>query len=186
MSIRVLPLSYTDADQLVLDNEMNKTQQAKVDLIESSLQDRGGSLNYISRLFYFEKADIIAVIEEHMKYIRFYDGAELHELHELKLAAATIGSVEFVVDHGCFVVTGNDKFIYFYEQGKFSLQRRFQMPETQTHLSYCHSTDTLYTGGLSGRIYAWDMSKVYSDYFMEQIKYKKETYKMVLVDDFPK
>lgn len=163
---------------------MNRPDPIKAELVEKKYSESIMS-GYVSNIIYFEKPDIIAAIEEHLKSIKFLDGLEFNELSEVKITGATVGSVEYIQDHHCFAVTGSDKFIYFYDQTKFSLQRRFQMPETQNFLTYYAATDTLFTANVAGKIYAWNMEKIYGDYFMDQIKQKKETYRMVLVEDFP-
>lgn len=43
----------------------------------------------------------------------------------------------------------------------------------------------LLTGTFDGYIYAWNVDKILSEEFAENIKMKTETYKMVLMPGFP-
>jgi WD40 repeat protein len=73
-------------------------------------------------------------------------------------------AIEFIPDRKAVAVSLADREILFYDAGnQFKLMaKRLNVPSTQKCLAYIQRKQCLFSAGIDGAIFAWDMNKLFS------------------------
>ena len=100
--------------------------------------------------------------------VRIYDAAKMR--HNPRDFNATIKcpskilAIEFIPDRKAIAVSLSDRSILFYDAGNnFKLMhKRLNVPSTQKCLAYVLRKQTLFSAGIDGAIFAWNLNKLFS------------------------
>lgn len=131
----------------------------------------------IEKIFYFEEIDKVLLYAQGQEIIRIYDASKMRQ--DAKDATITCPSkilaIEYIPDKKAIAVSLSDRSILFYDaSNKFKImQKRLNVPSTQKCLAYIKRKSCLFSAGIDGAIFAWDLTKLFS---LEQSRHDSYSY----------
>ncbi len=158
---------------------------------ESDIQDVTTHNNYIERIFYFQQIDKVILYEQNMKFLRIYNGETMKNELDIPCPGAIL-AIEFLPDKNAICVSLSDRTILFFDAGSqnYKIIRKIHVPSTQKCLCYVRRKHVLFSAGIDGAIFAWNMEKIFSNDFVDneaqREKEKKEfEYTMYIAERTP-
>lgn len=121
----------------------------------------------IEKIFYFEEIDKVLLYAQGQEIIRIYDASKMKQ--DVKDATITCPSkilaIEYIPDKKAIAVSLSDRSILFYDaSNKFKImQKRLNVPSTQKCLAYIQRKSCLFSAGIDGAIFAWNLTKLFSN-----------------------
>ncbi len=117
-----------------------------------------------------------------MKVLRVYNAKTMNPESNNKnnkdgiVCSSVILAIEFIPDRNSVAVSLSDRTIAFYDFGGSArkFDRKLHVPSTQKCLTYVERRKTLFSAGVDGAIFAWDLSKLFSNEFNEAQIAKRE------------
>ena len=77
-------------------------------------------------------------------------------------------AIEFISDRNAIAISLADLTIRFYEVQNYRFSRTLHVPSTQKCLAYVRRKKVLFSGGVQGAIFAWDIDKLFEkDYVLQ-------------------
>ena len=130
----------------------------------------GVKLNgYIEKIYYFQQIDKVILFEQNGRLIKIYDAQKMW--HETDITVTgTILAIEFISDRNAIAISLADLTIRFYEvqNANYRFLRTLHVPSTQKCLAYVRRKKVLFSGGVQGAIFAWDIDKLFEkDYVLQ-------------------
>jgi len=99
--------------------------------------------------------------------IRVYDAAKMQQdSKESKIECPSrILSIEFIPDRKAIAVSLSDRTILFYDASNNfkQLPKRLNVPSTQKCMAYIERKRCLFSAGIDGAIFAWNLEKLFSN-----------------------
>jgi hypothetical protein len=135
---------------------------------ESDIQDVTTHNNYIERIFYFQQIDKVILYEQNMKFLRIYNGETMKNELDIPCPGAIL-AIEFLPDKNAICVSLSDRTILFFDAGSqnYKIIRKIHVPSTQKCLCYVRRKHVLFSAGIDGAIFAWNMEKIFSNDFVD-------------------
>jgi hypothetical protein len=138
---------------------------------ESSLIDKKSHNNYIEKIYYFERIDIIVLYEQNMKKVVIYSGVDLSWIQDID-CQSNILAIEYCTERNVIAISLADLNIVFFEGKIFAkkeettqIKTRLHVPQTQKCLRYIHRKtggDLLFTASVSGSIFAFNLQDLFN------------------------
>lgn len=137
--------------------------------VESDVKDRVTHNQFIEKVFYFHQIDQVVLYEQNLRLIRIYEGKTMKWIKDL-VCVAVILALEFCPNKNAIAASLTDRTIIFFDTANPNnkIVRKMNVPSTQKCLNYVESKSTLYSAGVDGAIFAWNLDKLFSNEFQEQ------------------
>ena len=124
----------------------------------------------IERMYFFPKdpkrsSGTIGVVEGSSPVLKIYN-SECSLMHQLKAPHGHVLCATHVQKLKQYVLTSSDLSISFHDDTSHRLHKSFHSPVSQMCMAWDSPTNTLYSSGISGAIYAWDCEKMEEKYHM--------------------
>jgi len=162
-----------------------RTDKTSFSYKESTQQDTTIHYNYIERAYYVSNCDELYFHEQSMKIVRVYDPLTLNKKHEYYLGNP-ITCLEYIEGYDFITVALTNRdlmFIETYNPSKIDSRKEFKIrcPDSTLSMKYVPRHKRLFTGGLTGAIYGWNMNLLDSkNYTIQEL-----TYTSFLAEGFP-
>jgi len=156
---------------------------------ESPQEDITVHHNYIEKVSYVNSRDEIIFYEQGMKTVRVYNPATLQKKRE-HMVNGTILCLEYIDTHNLIAVSLSNRTLVFIESDDYhkkdkSAQRKIQCPDSTITMLYLARRGYLFTGGLTGAIYCWDIKLLAGPMYSKYDPMQSSGYTLFLVGGFP-
>jgi len=135
----------------------------------ADIKDRTTHNNYIEKIYYFQQIDKVILFEQNMRLIRIYHAPTMKWEKDIQCVGVIL-AIEFCPDKNAIAVSLSDRTIIFFDTANqnFKIVRRMHVPSTQKCLIYVKRKKTLFSAGVDGAIFAWNLDTLFSNEFAEQ------------------
>lgn len=118
----------------------------------------------IERVYFFEEIDKVLLYAQGQEVIRIYDAPKMKQEDPI-VCPSKILAIEFIRDKKAIAVSLSDRSILFYDTSNSfkMLQKRLNVPSTQKCLAYIERKQCLFSAGIDGAIFAWNMNKLFNN-----------------------
>ncbi len=146
--------------------------------------------NYIERVHYVAQRDELLFSEQGMKTVRIYDPATIQKKREY-MVSGTILCVEYITDWNIVAVSLSNRQIVFIDADDThkvkdrTAEKRIHCPDSTLSMVYVPRNYCLFTGGLTGALYAWNMQTLVSGSYYKYDPSVPSSYTMFLVPGLP-
>ena len=128
------------------------------------------------------------IFEQGMKIIKVYDAKSMRKKLEYVCPICILG-IAYIPERCSLAISVSERKLLFrdIDSNKF-IERKIITPDTYHSMVYAKSKRILFTAGLSGAIYAWDLEKIFLNEYKKELTAKGENtlkYKLFLVPGFP-
>lgn len=110
--------------------------------------------------------------ELNMKCIRIYEASTMQNLpkSEIKCPGVVL-AVEFCPEKNCIAISLSDRTIVFHDiaSKNYKKLKTLHVPSTQKCLAYIKRKQTLFSAGVDGAIFAWNLDKLFSNDLAEML-----------------
>lgn len=132
--------------------------------VESDLKDTKTHNQFIEKIFYFPQIDKVILFEQQMRLIRIYDAKQMKWERDISCVAYIL-ALEFCSNKNALAASLSDRTIVFFDTANQNnkILRRLPVPSTQKCLTYIERTSTLFSAGVDGAIFAWNLGKLFSN-----------------------
>jgi hypothetical protein len=121
--------------------------------------DRSYRSSPIQRLYYFPAIDRVAGFEAMSNTLKLYT-SNCQSYRALRIAKGIIVAAAHIPSEHQIVVSTTNLELAFYDDQSLSLTKRFAIPCSQSCLLWSEGCNTLFSAGISGAIYAWDVASM--------------------------
>ena len=159
-------------------------QNVDMRYIESQdIKDKSVHQAPLEKIYYFDQIDKVVIYETNMRRIQIYDGKSMREIRSISCGGVVL-AVEYLQNKNSLAVSLSDRTIIFFDvtnlitnTSREKIDRKLHVPSTQKCLTYVQRLNTLFSAGVDGAIFAWDMDKLFSNEFQEKLlpKHQKDT-----------
>ena len=103
-----------------------------------------------------------------MRLIRIYEGKTMKWIKDLECVSYIL-ALEFCPNRNALAASLSDRTIIFFDTANQNnkIVRRLPVPSTQKCLTYIERSSTLFSAGVDGAIFAWNLEKLFSNEFAE-------------------
>jgi WD40 repeat protein len=161
-------IKFEDLTSYLIDHEIqHHTEQAtQMDTIyyeNKDIVDKTSHNSNIEKIFFFEEIDKVLLYAQGQEIIRVYDACKMKQDATI-VCPSKILAIEFIPDKKAVAVSLSDRSILFYDSSNNfkRLQKQLNVPSTQKCLAYIKRKGCLFTAGIDGAIFAWDLAKLFS------------------------
>lgn len=105
-----------------------------------------------------------SVLDHTQKSVLLYDGSTYKAKQNISVGGSIITNVVYVKEYNALVLSTNDKHLNFYDINDNKLIRRFSLEDAQVFLAISESKGILFSGSISGVIYEWSVTKIFSEH----------------------
>jgi WD40 repeat protein len=119
---------------------------------------------FAEKVFPLNGSNYFSVLEQSQKSVKLYDCSNYKEKQDIKCGGSLITNVVYVKEHNALVMSTNDKHLNFYDIEDSKLVRRFVLEDAQVFLAVSDSKGILFSGSISGIIYEWSLTKIFSEH----------------------
>jgi WD40 repeat protein len=128
--------------------------------------------SFIEKIHYIKEIDKVLLYEQNMKVVRIYEATTMQNLprSEIKCPGVVL-ALEFCTDKNAIAISLSDRTIVFHDiQSKnYKKIKTLHVPSTQKCLSYIERKKTLFSAGVDGAIFAWNVDKLFSSDLAEML-----------------
>lgn len=138
------------------------TQIADMIYVESEIKDTSPHKSNIEKIFYFAPVDKVVLYEMGMNLVRVYDAGTM-QIEKSITCVGEILALEYIEEFHAMAVSLSDRTIIFFDiQNKNNkIVRKLHVPSTQKCLTYIAKKQVLFSAGVDGAIFAWNMNKLF-------------------------
>jgi len=154
-----------------IDVGKSKPKQADMRYVEClDITDKTQHNNNIEKIFYFQHIDKVVLYEQGMIFVRIYSAKTMVEDYAIKCSGVIL-AIEYLQNKNAIAVSLSDRTIKFFDAtaAKTKIIRWLHVPSTQKCLTYVEDKGVLFSAGVDGAIFAWNMNKLFSNEFTEQL-----------------
>jgi len=170
---------------MTLESDFDSLSHASLHFKSANVEDTSIHSNWISKLYYLDELDLIGLIEENQRCVKLYNARTLELKREIILPKAVVSDMCFIPNRSCLVLIASDKRLYFYIiTGNSEPYLSFETPESQINIVYSESKETLFSYGLSAKIYGWTIEKIFSKNFAK-VTSEKDAFTFVIDPNTP-
>lgn len=103
-----------------------------------------------------------------MRTVRVYDAKTMKLLKDIHCVGVIL-AVEYCPNKNAIAVSLSDRTIIFFDTSTKTnkIDKRLHVPSTQKCLTYVQTINTLFSAGVDGAIFAWNLDKLFSNEFAE-------------------
>jgi len=154
---------------------------------ESTQDDTTIHHNYIEKALYMENRDELVFFEQNMKVLKVYDPSTFTKKQEYSVNGS-IFCLEYIDSPSLIAISLSTRDLLFIEPDDGNRYEkpaplRLRCPDSILTMKYVSHMGYLFTGGLTGAIYAWDI-KLLKD-VIKPLDSQSILYETVLVKGFP-
>jgi len=108
-----------------------------------------------------------------MRMIRIYEARSMKHIKDIPCKGVIL-AIEYLQNKNSIAISLSDRTIIFYDTTNMIAQatpkedRRLHVPSTQKCLTYVQRINTLFSAGVDGAIFGWNMDRLFSNEFAEQ------------------
>lgn len=127
--------------------------------------------NYIEKIYYVQQIDKVLLYEQNMKSLRIYDAQTMQNNEPDIKCPGVVLAVEFCADKNAIAISLSDRTIVFHDIANKNQKklRTLHVPSTQKCLAYIKRKKTLFSAGVDGAIFAWNLEKLFSNDLQEML-----------------
>lgn len=110
-----------------------------------------------------------------MKTVRIYNAKTMKKDREIECTAVIL-AIEFCPDKNALAVSLSNRTIVFFDtMGQNNkIVRWLHVPSTQKCLTYVQKRQVLFSAGVDGAIFAWNLNKLFSNDFTDNLAAKNQ------------
>lgn len=181
-------ITFNDVSNFLMSaNNDVRTDKYSFQYKESTQDDTTIHHNYIEKALYISDRDELVFFEQNMRVLRVYDPSTLTKKQEYPVSGA-IFCLEYIDSPALIVVSLSTRDLLFIEPDDGSryekpVPAKLRCPDSTLTMKYVSRMGYLFTGGLTGAIYAWNI-KLLKD-MGKPGDLQSVSYESVLVEGFP-
>jgi WD40 repeat protein len=170
-------LKFEQLTAYLIDHEIQTTgsgTHGNVDMryVESDIKDKTTHNSFIEKIYYFASIDKVILYEQNMRLVRIYDARSMRLIKDIPCVGVIL-AIEHCPNKNAIAVSLSDRTIIFFDTANMTNQtnkidRHLHVPSTQKCLTYIQRINTLFSAGVDGAIFAWNLEKLFSNEFAEQ------------------
>ena len=168
-------IKFQDLTSYLIEHEIEhyteNATQVDMQYVESKeIIDKSTHTGYIEKIYYFQQIDKVILFEQNGRSIKIYDAPKMKREATIPCSGPIL-AIEFIADRNAIAVSLADLTIRFHELlpgGGERFLRTLHVPSTQKCLAYVRRKKILFSGGVQGAIFAWDIDKLFEkDYVLQ-------------------
>ena len=132
---------------------------------QSPWEDSTKHSTHLNRIYYFPAIDKFGATEHASNVLKLYQPSG-QPLRSIARKEGKVLSAAHIPERSQYAISSSDLQITLYDDQSLRLSRSFFTPSSQMCLSWAKETSTLYSGGVSGVLYAWDIDTMESRFQM--------------------
>ncbi|KAJ0399503.1 hypothetical protein ATCC90586_007532 [Pythium insidiosum] len=128
-------------------------------------EDASKHSTFIDQIYYFPSNDLVALIENCSPVFKIYN-SNCELLRTIRSPEGFVQCAEHLPKHDQYVLASSDLQLRFYDDTNLRLVKSCHTPTSQNCLKWYPETNTLFSAGVSGIVYAWDAERMEERYHM--------------------